>query len=323
MPIVTNDGINEHTVNEPRISSLEQVCSAYFCLTPPLTSPKKQPEISTSPSMLPGDDNHLDSLSAIPIPSFTQVDLPGPYTHNLSTLPAINQKSFVLDAFQSTPVPQAPIPHMPIDTLATANTYPRPQVSASLPTDEEILELAAAAMAEDMAGMTLDNYASIDFDLLNFPNNDTTLMDPSQLELLDQATQSIIADLTNKTVEPSGMLSSNHLSSYGLTSLSHYAHIDPNELTKMWNELGTSLKNWFGQVPGAMDFSEEDMMRMLMDFDALDTTCSPSYMILDKTWTPIPVPAIPNPVLEAQSTRKIKNLPLRRIGTENHAQAVC
>ncbi|KAJ1308218.1 hypothetical protein OPQ81_003933 [Rhizoctonia solani] len=146
---------------------------------------------------------------------------------------------------------------MPIDTLATANTYPRPQVSASLPTDEEILELAAAAMAEDMAGMTLDNYASIDFDLLNFPNNDTTLMDPSQLELLDQATQSIIADLTNKTVEPSGMLSSNHLSSYGLTSLSHYAHIDPNELTKMWNELDTSLKNWFGQVPGAMDFSEE------------------------------------------------------------------
>ncbi|KDN35363.1 hypothetical protein RSAG8_11637, partial [Rhizoctonia solani AG-8 WAC10335] len=206
---------------------------------------------------------------------FMPLVAPGPQNEHLLA-PLTDQELLELDHFlQLTAASLAPVaPQTPNGTPPAADIFnPEP---ALLPTDQELLALAGAAIAEGTAGMVLDDYAVMDFNL-NLADTDMLFLDPSQLEQLDQATQSVIADLTNEALELSGMTNPNDLSAFDLADPSTSDHhFDPSELARMWGELGASLEDWVGQVPGAMDFSEEDMMRMLMEFDALDATCSPS-----------------------------------------------
>ncbi|CAE6510968.1 unnamed protein product [Rhizoctonia solani] len=215
------------------------------------------------------------------------------------------------------------VPQTPNDPLTTTNTHLNPEYSTPFPTDDELLELAGAAMFEDMTG-TPNTNAFLDFDL-NFTDTDMLFLDSSQMELLEQATQSVMASLTNQAPNPSGALNLSEPSSFNTTDPFNYAqHTDSNELARLWDELGASLKDWAGQVPDAMDFSEDDMMRILMEFDAVDTTCSPSHMVLNTTPALISTPASTftplNPAPAAQPARKIKRLPLRRTAIENHAR---
>ncbi|KAG8759432.1 hypothetical protein FRC11_001929, partial [Ceratobasidium sp. 423] len=195
----------------------------------------------------------------------------GPSNQNTFALPLSDQELLELDnALQLAAA--SSVLQTSNDTLTTTNTHPNLEDSAPLPTDDELLELAGAAMAEDTAGMVPDNNTSIDFNL-NFADIDMSFLDLSQLELPDQATQSVMGNFTNQVPNPSGALNSNELYTFNLADLPNSVHhIDPNEFARMWDELGASLKDWAGQFPGATDFSEDDMMRMLMELDAVDTT---------------------------------------------------
>ncbi|EUC56290.1 transmembrane protein, putative [Rhizoctonia solani AG-3 Rhs1AP] len=227
----------------------------------------------------------------------------GPQNESAPT-PLTDQELLELDIFLQMATDSL-IPHASNETSPATNTILDSETSAILPTDDELLMLAG-----------LDDYNAMDFDLIPGTN---MCLDPSQLEPLDQATQSTITDLTNEVLGPSGMFNPNDLPTFGFTdSSSSGPQFDPNELAKMWDELGASLKGWVGQVPGAMNFSEEDMMRMLLEFDALDATCSPLHMTANKTCTSTSI----NPAPAVRPRRKFKKLPLRRTAIVNHARAM-
>ncbi|KAL5637261.1 hypothetical protein ACGC1H_001038 [Rhizoctonia solani] len=243
----------------------------------------------------------------------------GPQNEN-GPAPLTDQELLELDIFLQMAVDLlAPlIPEISNETFPTADTILDSEALTILPTGDELLTWAGAAIAES-TGMVLDDYISMDFDL-NLTEADM-LLDPSQLEPLDQATQSMIADLTNEVFGPSGAYNPNDLSPFGFAdSSSSDPQFDPSELAKMWDELGASLKDWVEQDPRAMNFNEEDMMRMLLEFDALDLTCSPLHMTANKTSTS--TPALLGHAPAVQPRRKIKKLPLRRTAIENHARAM-
>ncbi|CAE6373267.1 unnamed protein product [Rhizoctonia solani] len=187
----------------------------------------------------------------------------------------------------------------------------------ALPTDEELLTLAAAAIAENVDGTILVDQGLTIFDP-NSTNTGISSLDSSQLELLDHATRLVMADLdlSCRTPGSSGTPSLNNLTTLDFVDTSgSELHTDPNELARMWNDLGASLQDWAAQVPGAMDFSQEDMTRMFMELGALDTICSPVHIPIEHMFMPVlPIPA---PTIQP---RRIKKLPLRR-RFQNNAQA--
>ncbi|CAE7211310.1 unnamed protein product [Rhizoctonia solani] len=271
-------------------------------------------------------DAELFKLAAAAAPAAEEMDwthedfpsvIPGPQNENIHS-PLTEQELLELDnifnlATASLP---SPIPQASSNTLPITNAVLNSRDSMPPPTDEELLALAGAALAE---GMVLDSFPTMDFNA-NPTNVDMSFLDLSQPESLNHATQSVVADLTNGGSGPS-VASSNDLPAFGLVDPASFSqYLDPKELTNMWDELGASLNDWVEQTPGAMNFSGDDMMQTLIDLDALNTTCSSSHTTLNAT--PIPASALPNPVPVVQPPRKIKKLPLRRTAIENHARTM-
>ncbi|CAE7211301.1 unnamed protein product [Rhizoctonia solani] len=240
----------------------------------------------------------------------------GPRNENIHTPPTKQELLELDDIFNlATASLPSPTPQASSNTLLITNTVPDSRGSMPLPTDAELLALAGAALAEGTHSMALDNFPTTDFNT-NPTNIDMSFLDLSQLELLNDTTQSIVADLTNGGPRPS-VASSNDRSAFGLVDPTTFGYyLDPKELTNMWDELGASLKDWVEQAPGAMNFSGDHMMQTLMEFDALNTPCSPSHTILSTTL--IPASATPTPVPVVQPPRKIRKLPLRRTAIKNH-----
>ncbi|KAH7344165.1 hypothetical protein B0J17DRAFT_625729 [Rhizoctonia solani] len=231
---------------------------------------------------------------------------------NLPALPLTDQQlleldsTLLLDGASLAP----PAPHTS-NRPETTNAYINPNVSTPL-TNDELLVLAGPTIDDGAAWMVTNSDSSIGFDFdLNTTDTDLSFLDSSLLEPLDQATQSTGTDLTHRVLGPSGLPGSYDPTTLGLADpfnpgLQH----DPNELARMWDEFGASLQGWVGQIPGAMNFSEEDIMQMLIEFDALETTCSPSHMTLNQISTYTTTPS--NPAPSAHPPRRIKGLPLRR-----------